>query len=108
MEGDLDNIRKRKLAELQRELQEQNIAEEQVMQIEAQKRKILMGILTPEARNRLTNIKLAKPEFAAQIENLLIQASQTGNLAQKITDQQLKEILLKISKKKRDITIRKI
>lgn len=108
MEGDLDNIRKRKLAELQRELQEQNIAEEQVMQIEAQKRKILMGILTPEARNRLANIKLAKPEFAAQIENLLIQASQTGNLAQKITDQQLKEILLKISKKKRDITIRKI
>ncbi len=108
MEGDLDNIRKRKLAELQRELQEQNIAEEQVMQIEAQKRKILMGILTPEARNRLVNIKLAKPEFAAQIENLLIQAAQTGNLAQKITDQQLKEILLKISKKKRDITIRKI
>ncbi len=108
MEGDLDNIRKRKLVELQRELQEQNIAEEQVMQIEAQKRKILMGILTPEARNRLANIKLAKPEFAAQIENLLIQASQTGNLAQKITDQQLKEILLKISKKKRDITIRKI
>jgi programmed cell death protein 5 len=108
MEGDLDNIRKRKLVELQRELQEQNIAEEQVMQIEAQKRKILMSILTPEARNRLANIKLAKPEFAAQIENLLIQASQTGNLAQKITDQQLKEILLKISKKKRDITIRKI
>jgi programmed cell death protein 5 len=108
MEGDLDNIRKRKLVELQRELQEQNIAEEQVMQIEAQKRKILMSILTPEARNRLANIKLAKPEFAAQIENLLIQASQAGNLAQKITDQQLKEILLKISKKKRDITIRKI
>ncbi len=108
MEGDLDEIRKRKLAELQQRLQEEGIAEEQAMQVDAQKRQILMGILTPEARNRLANIKLARPEFAAQVENLLIQAAQSGNLAQKITDQQLKEILLKISKKKRDITIRRI
>ncbi|MEE9474893.1 MAG: DNA-binding protein [Candidatus Hydrothermarchaeaceae archaeon] len=108
MEGDLDGIRKRKLAELQQRLQEEGIAEEQAMQVDAQKRQILMGVLTPEARNRLANIKLARPEFAAQVENLLIQAAQSGNLAQKITDQQLKEILLKISKKKRDITIRRI
>jgi programmed cell death protein 5 len=108
MEGDLDEIRKRKLAELQQSLQEQEIAEEQAMQIEAQKRKILMGVLTPEARNRLANIKLARPEFAAQIENLLIQLAQSGQLAEKIDDKQLKEILLKISKKKRDIKIRKV
>ncbi len=108
MEGDLDGIRKRKLAEMQQRLQEERIVEEQAMQVDAQKRQILMGILTPEARNRLANIKLARPEFAAQVENLLIQAAQSGNLAQKITDQQLKEILLKISKKKRDITIRRV
>lgn len=108
MEGDLDEIRKRKLAELQQRLQEEEIAEEQAMQINAQKRKILTGILTPEARNRLANINLARPEFAAQVESLLIHIAQGGSLTQKITDQQLKEILLKISKKKRDITIRRI
>jgi programmed cell death protein 5 len=108
MEGDLDDIRKRKLAELQQSLQEQKVAEEQEIQIEAAKRKILMGVLTPEARNRLANIKLARPEFGAQIENLLIQLAQSGQLAQKIDDKQLKEILLKIQKKKRDITIKKI
>jgi programmed cell death protein 5 len=108
MEGDLDDIRKRKLAELQQRLQEERIVEEQAMQIDAQKRKILMGILTPEARNRLANIKLARPEFAAQVENLLIQIAQGGSLTERITDQQLKEILLKISKKKRDITIRRV
>jgi programmed cell death protein 5 len=108
MEGDLDEIRKKKLAELQQSLQEQKITEEQAMQIEAQKRKILMGVLTPPARDRLANIKLARPEFAAQIENLLIQLAQSGQLAQKIDDKQLKEILLKIQKKKRDITIKKI
>ncbi len=108
MEGDLDGIRKRKLAELQQRLQEEGVAEEQAAQINAQKRSILMGILTPEARNRLANIKLARPEFAAQIESLLIQIAQGGSVTQKITDQQLKEILLKISTKKRDITIRRV
>lgn len=108
MEGDLDEIRRRKLAELQQGIQEERAVEEQAMQIEAQKRKILMAVLTPEARNRLANVKLAKPEFAAQIEMLLIQAAQSGQLAQKVDDKQLKEILQKISKKKRDITIKKI
>ncbi|MBU2560089.1 DNA-binding protein [archaeon] len=108
MEGDLDEIRKRKLAELQRGLQEQKIAEEQAAQIDVAKRQILMSVLTPEARNRLANIKLARPDFAAQIENLLIQLAQSGQLAEKIGDKQLKEILLKIQTKKRDIKINKV
>ncbi|MEE8403570.1 MAG: DNA-binding protein [Candidatus Hydrothermarchaeaceae archaeon] len=108
MEGDLDDIRNRKLAELQQRLQEERLVEDRAVQIDAQKRSILMGVLTPEAKNRLANIKLARPEFGVQIENLLIQIAQSGSVTQKITDQQLKEILLKISKKKRDITIRRI
>ncbi|MEE8401375.1 MAG: DNA-binding protein [Candidatus Hydrothermarchaeaceae archaeon] len=108
MVEDIENIRKKKLAELQQRMQEEGIAEERAMQVDAQKRQILIGILTPEAKTRLANIKVARPEFAAQIENLLIQISQSGSLTQKITDRQLKDILLKISKKKRDIRIRRI
>jgi programmed cell death protein 5 len=108
MEGDLDEIRKRKLAELQQGLAEQKIAEEQAAQIDVAKRQILMSVLTPAARNRLANIKLARPDFAAQIENLLIQLAQSGQLAEKIDDKQLKQILLKIQNKKRDIKIKKI
>ncbi len=108
MDGDLDEIRRRKLAELQKGLQDQRIAEEQAVQIDAAKRQILTSVLTPEARNRLANIKLARPDFAAQIENLLIQLSQSGQLAEKIDDKQLKQILLKIQNKKRDIKIKKI
>ncbi len=105
MEGDLEDIRKRKLAELQQRAQEERLVEEQAAQIDAQKKGILMAALTPGARDRLANIKLARPEFAAQIENLVIQVVQSGNLTQKIDDRQLKEILRKISSKKRDITI---
>lgn len=108
MAGDIENIRKKKFAELQQRIQEERIADEHTIQLDAQKRQILIGILTPEAKIRLANIKVARPEFAAQIENLLIQLSQSGSLTQKITDRQLKDILLKISKKKRDIRIRRI
>ena len=42
-------------------------------QIEAQKQQLLRQILTPEARQRLTNLKMIKPEFTEQLELQLIQ-----------------------------------
>jgi programmed cell death protein 5 len=108
MEEDIDEVKRRKLLELQQRLQEERIREEERRQLELQKRSILMTILTPEARGRLANIKIARPDFGAQIENLLIQLAQTGKIQQKITDEQLKNILAKISGKKREIKIRRI
>lgn len=67
-----------------------------------------MEALTPEARSRLANIKLAKPEYGEAVENLLIQLAQSGQIKQKITDEQLKNILLKIAGKKKEFRIRRI
>ena len=108
MGEDLDELKRRKLLELQQRYQEEQAIEEQRRQINAQKKSILMEILTPEARGRLTNVKLARPEYAGQIENLLIQLAQSGQLKQKITDPQLKEILRKLSMKKKEINIRRM
>ena len=105
---DLEELKRKKLLELQRQLQEEALRQEQLRQAEEQKRIVLKSILTPEARSRLTNIKMARPEFAAQIEALLIQLAQTGQVKQRITDEQLKEILRRLSAKKRDIKIRRI
>jgi programmed cell death protein 5 len=105
---DIDELRKKKLMELQQRLQEERLEEEQRRRIELQKRSILMEIMTPEARSRLANVKIAKPEFATQIENLFIQLAQSGKLKQKITDSQLKQMLAKISGKKREIKIKRI
>jgi programmed cell death protein 5 len=107
--GDLEELKKRKLLELQQRLQEQQAVEQQKAVIEAQKREILREALTPEARQRLANVKIARPEYAAQIENLIIQVAQSGQLREKISDAQLKDILAKLAaKKKRDIRIRRI
>jgi programmed cell death protein 5 len=102
---ELDEIRKRKLMELQRKLEEEKLKEEQRVQQELQIRALLKQILTPEARARLANIRLANPSYASQIEALLIQLAQTGRITQKINDEQLKLILSKIGKKKRDFRI---
>lgn len=87
---------RRRLAEQQRQ-----------SEIDAQKQAALRVVLTPEARQRLTNIKLVRPDFADQIELQLIQIAQTGKVQLPITDEQLKEILIKLQSSKRDINIRR-
>ena len=51
---ELEAIRRRKLLELQRKIEEARRRE----QMEAEKQAILRSILTPEARSRLMNLKM--------------------------------------------------
>ena len=105
---ELEELRRRRLLELQRRLLEQERVAEERMRIEAQKQAILRRILTPAARQRLANLKLVKPEFAEQVELQLIQAAQAGRLPIPLTDEQLKRILLHLQSGRRDIRIRRL
>ena len=105
---ELEELRRRRLLELQRRLLEQEREAEERVRIEAQKQAILRRILTPAARQRLTNLKLVKPEFAEQVELQLIQAAQTGRLPIPLTDEQLKRILLHLQTGRRGIRIRRL
>ena len=80
----------------------------QTDQIEEQKQTLLRQILTPEARQRLTNLKMIKPEFTEQLELQIIQLAQTGKLPIPLSDKQLKQILQQLQPKKREITIRRV
>jgi programmed cell death protein 5 len=68
----------------------------------------LREILTPEARQRLTNIKIVRAEFAEALELQLIQLAQTGRLKIPLSDEQLKDTLRRLQSQRRDITIRRI
>lgn len=114
--SDLDEIRQKRMAELQaQQAAMQNQAQQQAAaqaqqaaaqeQFEAQKRQILGQILTSEARARLANLKLTKPEMVNQIELQLIQSAQAGSLRGKVTDDQLKVLLRNIAGQKREIKI---
>ena len=77
----------------------------QQAEAEAMKQRALAMLLDPEARQRLTNVKMVKPELAAAVENYLINAATSGRLNRAITDSELKQILLTIQQPKRDFKI---
>jgi len=104
---ELESIRRRKLLAMkQRPENDQRQAEAE--QIEAQKQALLRQILSPEARQRLTNLKMIKPEVTDQLELQLIQLAQTGKLPIPLSDGQLKQILVQLQGRKREITIRRV
>ncbi len=114
--SDLEEIRRRRMAELeaqqaaaqnqmQQQAAQQMQQQEAQRQFEAQKKQILAQIMTSEARNRLANLKLTKPELVNQIEIQLIQSAQAGSLRGKVTDEQLKVLLRQIAGQKREIKI---
>ncbi|MBS7640262.1 MAG: DNA-binding protein [Candidatus Bathyarchaeia archaeon] len=105
---ELEEIRKRRLMELQQRLAQEQEALEAQKRAEMQRQAILRKILTPEARQRLANLRMVKPEFAAQLETQLIQLVQRGLLQIPIDDDQLKEILRRMQAGKREIHIRRI
>jgi programmed cell death protein 5 len=103
--NELEEIRQRRLLELRERLgQEQQQAQLQ-QQVEVTKQAILRRILEPKARQRLNNLKMVKPEFANQLELQLIQLAQSGKVKTPITDELLKEILIRLQSQRRDIKI---
>jgi len=71
-------------------------------EISAQKEQILKQILAADARLRLNNVKMVKPDLANLVENYLISMASQGKLGSQISDDQLKQILLSIQQPKRD------
>ena len=105
---EMEQLRKRKLLELQRRIAEEQQRTQVQQQIEGQKQALLRRILTPDARRRLTNLKMVKSEFAQQLELQLIQLAQQGRMSIPVTDEQLKEILVKLQSGRREFKIRRV
>ena len=70
-----------------------------------QKENILKQILTSEARMRLNNIKMVKPELSSMVEQYLVGMASQGKIRSQLTDDQLKQILLSMQQPKRDFKI---
>ncbi len=106
-DDELDAIRRKKLLAMQQKGAEDQ-KQSQAEQLEAQKQALLKQILSTEARQRLTNLRMIKPEFTEQLELQLIQLAQMGKIDVPLSDAQLKQILIQLQGKKREITIRRV
>ena len=107
-DDELENLRRRRLSELQQQATGDQNQSQVKKQIVAQKDALLRQMLSPEARQRLTNLKMIKPEFTDQIELQLIQLAQAGKLPIPLPDAQLKQILIQLQSRKRETKIRRI
>lgn len=76
-------------------------------QFEALKKILFMRILEDKARERLNNIRVVNPDFAEQLEAVLIQLIQTRKVA-KIDEATLIGIIKQMKGEKRETTIRRM
>jgi programmed cell death protein 5 len=74
-------------------------------EVASMKEQALRTLLSSQARLRLNNIRMVKPELSAMVENYLIGMASQGKLNTQITDDQLKQILQSIQQPKRDFKI---
>jgi programmed cell death protein 5 len=107
-DAELEELRRRKMAELQRSQEAQVMAQEQQRQVDQQRQMIMRQILTPPARDRLANLRMAYPDIARLVEDQLIALVQSGRIQQQVDDNTLKEILRRVAPKKREIKIERV
>lgn len=60
---------------------------------------MLHAFMDPEARARLTRVKLVKPQKAAQVEAYVLQMGKSGRLQSKVSEQMLIDMLEQLSEK---------
>ncbi|OYT39755.1 MAG: DNA-binding protein [Desulfurococcales archaeon ex4484_58] len=88
-DAELEEIKRRKMLELQRRLEEEKKRREQIDAI-------LRQILTPEARSRLANLRLVKPELVDLVEQQLIALARSGRIPVPVKDDFLKKLLAQL------------
>ncbi|MCL4342344.1 MAG: DNA-binding protein [Candidatus Thermoplasmatota archaeon] len=106
-DDELEALRRRKLEEMQRGAsQEQYEEQKKAAETERAKRQALLRqILSPEARDRLSNVRLVRPDLAEDVENQLIQLARMGRLNRVVKDEDVKDILEKLTSTKKETRI---
>ena len=110
----IEELRKKKLAEmqakdaeqqdaLQRQFEEQARMQQQVDMLEG----IAKQFLSKEAIERYGRVKMAHPTLAIKIAALIAQAAQTGQITEQISDAQLRELLSRLQEGKKEFRFKK-
>ncbi len=111
---DLQEARRKRLADLQAQqaraagqdpAAQAQAAAHQAAAEEAAIERLLQQVLEPEARERLTRIRMSRPDLATEVTRQLAALVQAGRLARRVGDEDLKKILGALSPPDRDIKI---
>ena len=87
---------------------ENNASQEKDSQLKAQKEIMLKQVLSGDARLRLNNVRMVKPELADLVENYILNLSVQGKISGRISDEQIKQILSSAQQPKRDFKFNRV
>ncbi len=101
-----EGMKQKKLEELRKQYLERTEAEEKQLQAEQELQAIVRKLLDDGARTRLNNVKLVNRELYLRTTQAIIYLYQAGQLKERIDEEQLKQLLGKLTGKK-DIRIKR-
>jgi len=87
---------------------ENNTSQEKDSQLKSQKEMMLKQVLSSDARLRLNNVRMVKPDLADLVENYILNLNVQGKISGQISDDQLKQILLSAQQPKRDFKFNRV
>ena len=87
---------------------DENNTQEKDSQLKAQKEIMLKQVLSGDARLRLNNVRMVKPDLADLVENYILNLSVQGKISGQISDEQLKQILSSAQQPKRDFKFSRV
>jgi programmed cell death protein 5 len=110
---ELAELRRRRMREIQdqqgqsmgRSAQEALAQQAELERREAERAEVLRRIMTPDARERLARIRMAKPDVAAAIEQQVFSLAASGRLGRMIDDATLRALLERLMPERREIKI---
>jgi programmed cell death protein 5 len=70
---------------------------EEIQQVELMKKTMMRKLLSRGAIDRLSRIKMVKPDIAAQLEMYLLDLYKSGKIKSEVSEEQMKMILETIS-----------
>ena len=87
---------------------ENNTSQEKDSQLKAQKETMLKQVLSSDARLRLNNVRMVKPDLADLVENYILNLTVQEKITGQISDEQLKQILSSAQQPKRDFKFNRV
>ena len=78
---------------------------DQERQARAAREQMMRVIFSSEARDRLNNLRMVKPDLAATVENQIFQLASSGRLKHQINDEELKQMLGQLQRPKKEFKI---
>ena len=87
---------------------ENNTSQEKDNQLKAQKEMMLKQVLATDARLRLNNVRMVKPDLADLVENYILNLTVQGKITGQVSDEQLKQILSSAQQPKRDFKFNRV